>query len=120
MSELILKSLIRLFALISDIHADTVITSREKDIVKLFLARHLNNEQVAIYMKMFEEYLEEYSSERITKGSLQDKKRTTLNAIRILAICEKINEELQQKPGYWRYAKRSTKSFSKNKKFIFW
>ena len=97
MSELILKSLIRLFALISDIHADTVITSREKDIVKLFLARHLNNEQVVIYMKMFEEYLEEYSSERITKGSLQDKKRTTLNAIRILAICEKINEELQQK-----------------------
>ena len=97
MNEPILKALIQLFALISDIHADTVITSKEKDIVKLFLARHLNNEQVTMYMGMFEEYLERYSSERIAKGSIQDMKRTSLNAVRILAICEKINEELQQK-----------------------
>ena len=48
-------------------------------------------------MKMFEDYLEKYSSERITKGSLRDMKRISLNAIKILAICEKINEELQQK-----------------------
>ena len=31
------------------------------------------------------------------KGALKDKKRISLNAVRILAICEKINEELQQK-----------------------
>ena len=97
MSEPILKALIRLFALISDIHADTVITIKGKDIVKLFLTRHLNNEQVDIYMRMFEEYLKLYSYERITKGSIQDRKRTSLNAMRILAICQEINEELHQK-----------------------
>ena len=97
MSEPILKALIQLFALISDIHSDTVITSKGRDVVKLFLTRHLNIEQVDIYMRMFEEYLEQFKSERITKGSIKDRKRTSLNAMRILAICEKINEELQQK-----------------------
>ena len=97
MNESILKALMQLFALISDLHDDTVITSREKDVVRLFLARHLNNEQVIRHMQMFEEYLGKYNSESISKGSRQDRKRTSLNAMRILAICEKINEELQQK-----------------------
>ena len=97
MSEAILDALVKLFALIGDIHDDTIITSREKDVVRSFLARHLNNELITRYMKLYEEYLGVYNSERITKGSVQDKKRTSLNAMRILAICEKINEELQQK-----------------------
>jgi ABC-type multidrug transport system ATPase subunit len=97
MSELILKALMQLFALIGDIHDDTVITSREKDVVKLFLSRHLNNELVSRYMKMFEEFLEQFNAERRTRGSLKDMKRISLNAVKILAICEKINEELQQK-----------------------
>ena len=97
MSEAILKALMHLFALISDIHDDTVITGRERNVVRLFLTRHLNNELVSRYMKMFEEYLEQFNAERITKGSIKDMKRISLNAVRILAICEKINEELQQK-----------------------
>jgi ABC-type multidrug transport system ATPase subunit len=96
MSETVLNALVQLFALIGDIHDDTVITSREKDIVKAFLSRLLNNELVERYMKLFDEYLALYNSERISKGSIQDRKRTSLNAMRILAICEKINEELQQ------------------------
>jgi len=97
MSESVLKALMQLFALIGDIHDDTVISSREKDVVRLFLSRHLNNELVVRYMNMFEEYLGLYNSETITKGSKQDRKRLSLNAMRILAICEKINGELQQK-----------------------
>ncbi|TAL69268.1 MAG: ATP-binding cassette domain-containing protein [Bacteroidetes bacterium] len=97
MSETVLDALVKLFALIGDIHDETVITSREKDIVRTFLARHLNQELVARYMKMFEEYLTLYNSESIKKGTVEDRKRISLNAMRILAICEKINEELQQK-----------------------
>lgn len=97
MSETVLDALVKLFALIGDIHDETVITSRGKDIVKTFLARQLNNELVAKYMKMFEEYLALYNSESIRKGTVEDRKRISLNAMRILAICEKINEELQQK-----------------------
>jgi ABC-type multidrug transport system ATPase subunit len=97
MSESILNALVQLFALIGDIHDETVITSREKNIVRMFLARQLNNELVTRYMRIFEEYLKIYNSESITKGSMKDRKRISLNAMRILSICEKINEELQQK-----------------------
>jgi len=97
MSEPILKALMQLFALIGDIHDDSVITAREKNIVRLFLLRHLNNEMVARYMNIFEEYLSQFNNERIIKGSIQDRKRTSLNAMRILAICEQINKELHQK-----------------------
>lgn len=97
MSEAILNALVQLFALISDIHEDTVISVREKDIVRSFLARHLNNELVLRYMKLFEEYLARYTSERVAKNSVKERKRTSLNAVRILGICEKINQELEQK-----------------------
>jgi len=48
-------------------------------------------------MEMFDEYLVQYNSEKIDRGSIKDKKRTSLTAVKILGICEKINEELQQK-----------------------
>jgi len=96
MSETILNALVRLFALISNIQEETVISSREKNIVRAFLSRQLNSELTEKYMKLFEEYLELYNSEDTPGGSLKDKKRLSLNAIRILAICEQINEELYQ------------------------
>jgi ABC-type multidrug transport system ATPase subunit len=96
MSEPVLNALVRLFALISDIHDDTVITSREKNIVFSFLSRQLNNELANKYMKMFEEHLAALNAERITKDSIEDRKRTTVNAMKILAICEEINRELRQ------------------------
>ncbi len=96
MSETVLDALVRLFALIGDIHDETVITSRERDIVRIFLERHLNNELVLKYMRLFDEYLGLYNSENIEKGSIKDRKRVSLNAMRILAICEHINEELHQ------------------------
>lgn len=97
MSEPILKALMQLFALISDVREDRMISSRGRDIVRLFLARHLNNEQVLKYMAMFDEYLMIYHPDSIAKGTIEDRKRTSLTAMRILAICEKINEELQQR-----------------------
>ncbi len=87
----------QLFALMVDVHDDTVITVSERDIVRSFLSRLLNNELVDRYLKMFEEFLQLYNTEKIVKNSIKDRKRTSLNAVRILAICEKINNELQQK-----------------------
>jgi ABC-type multidrug transport system ATPase subunit len=97
MSEPILKALLQLFALISDVHDNTGISSRGKDIVRLFLSRQLNNELGIRYMEIFDQYLVLYHLENISKGSIKDRKRTSLTAMRILAICEKINEELHQK-----------------------
>src|SRR5512133_241914 len=112
MSEAILKALMQLFALISDIHDDTIITAREKKIVRIFLIRHLNDELVERYMAMFEEYLGTYNSERIIKGSIQDRKRISLNSMRILAICEKINEELRQRQKIYVIIKLTDYIFS--------
>ncbi|MDO9581198.1 MAG: ATP-binding cassette domain-containing protein [Bacteroidales bacterium] len=97
MSEPILKALMQLFVLISDVHSNREISSREKDIVRLFLSRQLNSELVRRYMDMFDEYMLLYCSDNIIKGSIKARKRTSLTAMRILAICEKINEELHQK-----------------------
>jgi ABC transport system ATP-binding/permease protein len=97
MIEPILKALMQLFALISDVQDISEISIRERDIIKLFLSRQLNNELVNRYMEIFEEYLKEYNPEIITRGSIRDRKRTTLTAVKILGICEKINEELNQK-----------------------
>ncbi len=97
MIEPILKALIQLFALISDVHDIREISNRERDIVRLFLSRQLNNELVKRYMEMFDEYLIQYNSENIARGSIRDRKHTSLTAVRILGICEKINLELDQR-----------------------
>jgi len=96
MSEPILHALVKLFALIGDIHDDATISGREKEVVRFFLNRNLNNELVTKYMKMFEEYLVEYNIRGIKKDSIEDRKRTTLNSVKVLAICEEINHELRQ------------------------
>jgi ABC-type multidrug transport system ATPase subunit len=97
MIETTLNALIQLFALISDVHDISEISSREKEIVRLFLSRQLNNELVNKYMEMFDEYVIRYNLEKVDRGSIKDMKKTSLTAVRILGICEKINEELQQK-----------------------
>ena len=97
MSELILKALMQLFALILDIHEEKYVSESEKSVVRLFLSRQLNAELVERYMKIFNDYLDEYHKEKIKRDSIQDRKRTTLTSIRILGLCEAINEELEQK-----------------------
>jgi len=67
MNEPVLKALMQLFALISDVHDKTGISGKGRDIVSLFLARHLNNELVIRYMEMFEEYIVLHHSENIAK-----------------------------------------------------
>jgi ABC-type multidrug transport system ATPase subunit len=101
MIEPILKALIQLFALIGDVHDISEISTREKDVVRLFLSRQLNNELVNKYMEMFDEYLAQYNTEKFDRGTIKDMKRTSLTAVKILGICEKINEELQQKQKFY-------------------
>ncbi len=96
MSEAILKALMQLFALIVDIDELQEISEKEKAIVRSFLSRQLSSELVEKYMKEFDEYLKLYHESHLDKGSIRQKKRTTLTAVRILSICEKINEELEQ------------------------
>ncbi len=97
MNEPILKALIQLFVLISDVRTVKEISGKERDIVKLFLSRQLNKELVQKYMEMFDKFLISYYSDDIDRGSIRDMKRTSLISVRILGICEIINEELDLK-----------------------
>jgi ABC-type multidrug transport system ATPase subunit len=87
----------QLFALIVDIDAIQEISEKEKAIIRSFLSRQLSSELVEKYMDIFDEYLHLYHQDHIEKGSKKGKKRTALTAVRILSICETINEELEQR-----------------------
>jgi ABC transport system ATP-binding/permease protein len=97
MIEPILKALVQLFALIIDLHDFQNISGRDREIVRFFLSRQVNNTLVIRYMHIFDDYLQLYNSGNIARGSTQDRKRTSLNSVRILGICEKINVELDQR-----------------------
>ncbi len=97
MSEAILKAMMQLFALIVDIDEIQEISEKERSIIRAFLSRQLNSELTEKYMGIFENYLQHYHHDAIDKQSLRRKKRTSLTAVRILSICEQINEELEQR-----------------------
>lgn len=88
MSESILKALMRLFAIIANFDKEGESVSA-RSVVESYLKQHLNQEQITEYLKLFDEFYEIHHSK---KG----KKRLSANSVKVLAICEQINEELQQ------------------------
>ncbi len=97
MSEPILRALMQLFALISDIGNIDEISKKEKDLVRSFLSRHLNNELVEKYIRIFDEYLDLFINREAIKEPLGEYEIADLKALRIKKICEGINKELRQK-----------------------
>ncbi|MFT6716190.1 MAG: ABC-type multidrug transport system ATPase subunit [Saprospiraceae bacterium] len=96
MSERILKALIQLFALIAKV--DNV-GSDGRSVVKAFLNQQLNAELVEDYLNLFEEYLEKH--QKISKRKEgKERKRTSVNSVKVLRICSQINEELGQKQKF--------------------
>ncbi len=92
MSEGILKALIQLFALIAFPHKDN--ESRRK-IVRDFLNQQLNQQMVAEYLNIYEQYYQEHVS-KLAKLQKSEIARTTLtaNSVKALKISNDINKEL--------------------------
>ncbi len=91
MSEQILKALIQMFAIIARVDG---ITNTGRNIVQSYLKQQLNQEQVEEYLKIFDEYLEQYH--QVSQKKEGAAKKTALNSVKILKICSRINEELEQ------------------------
>jgi ABC-type multidrug transport system ATPase subunit len=87
----------QLFALVSDIGNINEISTREKDVVNSFLARHLNSELVEKYLRIFDEYLDLFINREAIKEPSGDYEIQALKTMRIKRICEGINKELRQK-----------------------
>jgi ABC transport system ATP-binding/permease protein len=97
MSEKILNALIRLFALVFDVRSkEEEDSSYERTLVKSFLKRQLSHQMVQHYLKQFDNYVEEFHGGLHESDHKKGKKRATLNAVKVLSICEQINEELRQ------------------------
>ncbi len=90
MSERILEALMQLFALVAKIDG---VNDNSKSVVENFLKQQLNAELVDKYLKLFEKYLEKHQK----KSRGKERKRTSVNSVKVLRICTQINEELQQK-----------------------
>ncbi|MDI1354921.1 MAG: ATP-binding cassette domain-containing protein [bacterium] len=91
MSERILRALMQMFAIIAKVDG---INNTGRQIVQSFLKQQLNLEQVEIYLKIFDEYLE--SHQNASKRKEGAAKRTSVNSVKVLKICTQINQELEQ------------------------
>ncbi len=95
MNESILKALMQLFAIIANVNKEGVsITAR--NIVETYLKQQLNKEQLDEYMNLFDEYLAFHHRDFKKQDSNKGRKRTSVNSVKVLMICEQINEELQR------------------------
>jgi|YNPMSStandDraft_1061717.scaffolds.fasta_scaffold00120_4 ABC-type multidrug transport system ATPase subunit len=89
MSERILKALMQLFAIIA--RPDSNLEER-RQVVGSFLKQQLNTELVNEYLKVFNDYYNQY---QVTEeDSTKKKKRIAGSSVKVLKICTSINEEL--------------------------
>ena len=94
MSELILKALMQLFAILARPEGSRV---DRRTVVELFLRKQLNEELVHEYLQYFDHYFAEHQ-QKLNKTESRERKIAS-SSVRILKICTQINEELtlQQK-----------------------
>jgi ABC-type multidrug transport system ATPase subunit len=90
MSEKILKALMQLFAIIARPESND---SDRRGVVEAFLNHQLNLELVKQYLGFFDEYYHE-AQEKQRKSS--QNRRTSAIAVRVLKICNDINDQLTQ------------------------
>lgn len=91
MSERILRALMQMFAIIAKVDG---INNTGRQIVQSFLKQQLSQEQVETYLAIFDEYLE--SHQQAGKKKEGAAKRTSVNSVKVLKICNQINQELEQ------------------------
>lgn len=101
MSERILRALMQLFAIIakvdevSDATHEAVKSSNGRRIIEAFLHSELNHELIQRYIELFDEFLLVHHSGSSKKDG--ERKRTSVNSVKVLRICSQINEELTQR-----------------------
>ncbi|MFI5203486.1 MAG: ABC transporter, partial [Flavobacteriales bacterium] len=99
MSERILKALMQLFAIIARVDdeesGETDHNGGGRSIVELFLKQQLSQDLVDSYLKKFDEFLDQHQGRSAKKDG--QRKRTSVNSVKVLKICTQINEELAQK-----------------------
>lgn len=94
MTEKILKALLQLFAIIAKTERPDGDLSGH-DAVKRFLARQFSAPVVREHMALFEAFVGAFHSSG--GRSERSRKRTSMNSVKVLKICNEVNEELNQR-----------------------
>ncbi len=101
MSEKILSALMQLFAIIAKVdfvengETASIESSKGRKIIEAFLGSELNALLVKKYIDMFEDFLRTHHGSQKKKNG--DQKRTSVNSVKVLRICNQINQELTQR-----------------------
>lgn len=101
MSERILRALMQLFAIIAKVDevtdptSEAIESSNGRRIVEAFLRTELNDELLQRYIQLFDELLLVHHQGSGKKDG--QRKRTSVNSVKVLRICAQINEELTQR-----------------------
>ena len=91
MTETILKALMRLFSIIANLSEEDKL-SHARSIVESFLKQQVRHEKVNQYLIMFDFYCKSFKQ----KNNIESKKQIALYSVKVLVICERINEVLEQ------------------------
>ncbi len=91
MSDRILRALMQLFAIIAN--TDEV-GYKGREIVERFLRRQLPLTFVSNYLNIYDDFLNKLKG---NSADGREKKRTSVNSVKVLRICTDINKELEQK-----------------------
>jgi ABC transport system ATP-binding/permease protein len=103
MSERILRALMQLFAIIAQVDENNdaseenqvVKSSKAIRIIESFLRVEISAQLIGKYIELFNEHLNTLHQKQSKKDG--EKKRTSVNSVKVLRICSQINEELTQK-----------------------
>lgn len=97
MNENILKALIQLFALVIDDEDSEKHMRIERDFVETFLNGILNRSMIDYYLELYDGFIAEYANNEVPMPEKKRRKRTMVEAMKVMAICEQINSELEQR-----------------------
>jgi ABC transport system ATP-binding/permease protein len=95
MSESILKALMQLFAIIANVNKEGV-SDTSRSIVESYLKLQLSQVQVDEYLTLFDEFISIHHGGQDKEDGQRVRKRTSSNSVKVLRICQQINEELKQ------------------------
>ncbi len=96
MRESILNALVQIFAIIANV-GDNGISNKARKVVKNYLRHYLNKKQADEYLELFNNYLNFHHRDHQRLDKKKEKKRSSSHSVKILRICQKINEGLTQK-----------------------
>ncbi len=86
----------QMFAIVATVDKDDEVSADARTTVEAFLKLQLSQQFVEQYLKLYDQYYEQQLGTARKNSDSKQRKRNSLNSVKILKICEEINVTLQQ------------------------